>query len=58
MESKKMSEGFVDNVEFELPKEDIKKLLKSYKKIKKYQKSSLFAIKSVDGPESIISKLI
>ena len=54
MESKKMSEGFVDNVEFELPKEDIKKLLKSYKKIKKYQKSSLFAIKSMDGTESII----
>jgi hypothetical protein len=58
MESKKMSEGFVDNVEFELPKEDIKKLLKSYKKIKKYQKSSLFAIKSMDGTESIISKMI
>jgi len=53
-----MSEGFVDNVEFELPKEDIKKLLKSYKKIKKYQKSSLFAIKSMDGTESIISKMI
>jgi hypothetical protein len=53
-----MSEGFVDNVEFELPKEDIKKLLKSYKKIKKYQKSSLFAIKTMDGTESVISKMI
>jgi hypothetical protein len=58
MESKKMSEGFVDNVEFELPQEDIKKLLKSYKKIKKYQKSSLFAIKTMDGTENIVSKMI
>jgi len=53
-----MSEGFVDNVEFELPQEDIKKLLKSYKKIKKYQKSSLFAIKTMDGTENIVSKMI
>jgi len=58
MESKKMSEGFVDNVEFGLPQEDIKKLLKSYKKIKKYQKSSLFAIKTMDGTENIVSKMI
>jgi len=53
-----MSEGFVDNVEFELPQEDIKKLLKSYKKIKKYQKSSLVAIKTMDGTENIVSKMI
>lgn len=53
-----MSEGFIDNVEFEIPKEQVKKLLKSYKKIKKYQKSSLFAIKTMDGNEEIISKMI
>lgn len=53
-----MSEGFVDNVEFEIPKEQVKKLLKSYKKIKKYQKSSLFAIKTMDGNEEIVSKMI
>jgi DNA integrity scanning protein DisA with diadenylate cyclase activity len=53
-----MSEGFVDNVEFELPKEQVQKLLKSYKKVKKYQKSSLFAIKTIDGTEDIVSKMI
>ena len=53
-----MSEGFVDNVEFEIPKEQVKKLLKSYKKIKKYQKSSLYAVKTMDGTEDIVSKMI
>ena len=33
-------------------------VLKQYKKIKKYQKSSLYAIKSMDGTEEIISSLI
>jgi len=33
-------------------------VLKQYKKIKKYQKSSLFAIKSMDGTEEIVSSLI
>ena len=33
-------------------------VLKKYKKIKKYQKSSLFAIKTMDGTEDIVSSLI
>jgi N-acetylglutamate synthase/N-acetylornithine aminotransferase len=33
-------------------------VLKQYKKIKKYQKSSLYAIKSMDGTEEIVSSLI
>jgi hypothetical protein len=55
-EEKKMSQGF--DVEIEMPKSDIDKLLKQYKKIKKYQKSSLFAIKTMDGTEDIISLLL
>ena len=51
-----MSEGF--DVEIEMSKSNIDKLLKKYKKIKKYQKSSLFAIKSIDGTEDIVSKLV
>jgi hypothetical protein len=51
-----MSQGF--DVEIEMPKSDIDKLLKQYKKIKKYQKSSLFAIKTMDGTEYIISSLL
>jgi hypothetical protein len=33
-------------------------VLKQYKKIKKYQKSSLYAIKTMDGTEEIVSSLI
>jgi hypothetical protein len=33
-------------------------VLKQYKKIKKYQKSSLYAIKTMDGTEKIVSSLI
>jgi len=51
-----MSQGF--DVEVEMPKSDIDKLLKQYKKIKKYQKSSLFAIKTMDGTEEIVSSLV
>ena len=51
-----MSEGF--DVEVEMPKSDIDKLLKRYKKLKKYQKSSLFAVKTIDGTENIISEMI
>jgi hypothetical protein len=55
-----MNKGFNNDleVEFELPKQDLDKLLKQYKKVKKYQKSSLFAIKSMDGTEDIVSSLI
>ena len=51
-----MSEGF--EVEVEMPKSDINRLLKRYKKLKKYQKSSLFAVKTMDGTENIISEMI
>lgn len=51
-----MSKGF--DVEFDLPEEDMDKLLKRYKKLKKYQKSSLFAIKNMDGTEEVISKMV
>lgn len=51
-----MSKGF--DVEVEMPKADIDKLLKKYKKIKKYQKSSLYAVKTMDGTENFVSSLI
>ena len=55
-----MSKGFNSDlkVEFELPKEDLDRLLKRYKKIKKYQKSNLYAIKVMDGTEEIVSSLL
>jgi hypothetical protein len=54
--------GFGDyNVEFEgldMNQDQVQALVKKYKKLKKYQKSSLYAVKTIDGTETIISKLI
>ena len=38
--------------------DNIDGILKQYKKIKKYKKSSLFAIKTMDGTETIVSSLV
>lgn len=38
--------------------DEIGEIIKKYKKIKKYQKSSIYAIKTMDGTENIVSKLI
>lgn len=38
--------------------DNINLVIKQYKKIKKYQKSSLYTIKSMDGTEEIVSSLI
>lgn len=51
-----MSKGF--DVDFDMSTDEIEALLKEYKKIKKYQKSNLFAIKTIDGTEKIVSKMI
>ena len=55
-----MSRGFDNNieVEFELPRSEIDKLLKKYKKIKKYMKSSLFTVKTMDGTEEVVKSLL
>ena len=38
--------------------DEVKKLLKQYKKIKKYMKSSLYKIQTMDGIENSVSKLL
>jgi hypothetical protein len=38
--------------------EELDKLLKKYKKIKKYMKSSLYQVKVIEGSESIVSDLM
>ena len=38
--------------------DNIDQVIKKYKKIKKYQKSSLYAIKAMDGTEDIVSSLV
>ena len=54
-----MSKGFDINFEgLDMSQESVQELVKKYKKIKKYQKSSLFAVKSMDGTEEIVSRMV
>jgi|TARA_B100000900_G_scaffold390460_1_gene384197 hypothetical protein len=38
--------------------DQVQELLKKYKKVKKYQKTNLFAVKTMDGTEDYVSELI
>jgi|TARA_R110002124_G_scaffold131722_4_gene294060 hypothetical protein len=51
-----MSSGF--DVDFDMSSDEISVLMKKYKKIKKYQKSNLFTIKTINGTENYVSKMI
>jgi hypothetical protein len=54
-----MSKGFDINFEgLDMSQEAVQELVKKYKKIKKYQKSSLFVVKTMDGTENLVSKMI
>lgn len=61
-----MSEGFAnspkgkngENLKITIDLDNIDIVLKKYKKIKKYMKSPLFAVKTMDGTEEIVSSLI
>jgi hypothetical protein len=54
-----MTEGFNDNkIKVNIDSDEVNKLLKKYKKIKKYMKTPLFAIKTMDGTETVVSKLL
>ena len=51
-----MSSGF--DVDFDMSSDEISVLMKKYKKIKKYQKSNLFTMKTINGTENYVSKMI
>jgi hypothetical protein len=54
-----MSEGFSEEkIEVAINKDEVKSLLKKYKKIKKYMRSPIFAVKNIDGTERIVSDLL
>ncbi len=38
--------------------EEYKKVMKKYKKIKKYMRSSIFAVKTMDDTEKLVSNLL
>ena len=52
-----MTEGF-GKIKVKINFDAVDDILKKYKKIKKYQRSSVFAVKTMDGTEEIVSKLI
>jgi hypothetical protein len=39
-------------------KEEVEKLIKQYKKLKKYMKSPLYEIKNLDGSETVVKDLL
>jgi len=61
-----MSEGFkgfansADDKQFKLyiKNKEVNKIIKEYKKLKKYQKSSIFEIEKLSGQETKIDKLV
>jgi len=54
-----MSEGFSEEkIEVAINKDEVNKLLKKYKKIKKYMKSPLYQVMVMDGTEKIVSDLL
>jgi len=56
-----MSEGFGKekvNLNIEINQDELDKLIKKYKKIKKYMKTPIYNIRVLDGNENYVSKLI
>ena len=54
-----MSEGFSEEkIEVSINKDEVKNLLKKYKKIKKYMRSPMYSVKKIDGTERIVSDLL
>lgn len=53
-----MSQGFNNKVKVVIDKDGVDKLLKDYKKIKKYMRSSLYQVKKIDGTEKVVSELL
>lgn len=53
-----MSEGFNNKVKVVVNQDGVDKLLKEYKKIKKYMRSPLYQVKKIDGTEKVVSELL
>jgi hypothetical protein len=56
-----MTEGFgkeKSSIKAVLNDRELNRLIKEYKKIKKYKKSSIYTVKTMDGDEKIISTLL
>ena len=55
----KEGKGFKDQkLNVNVNQEELNKLVKVYKKLNKYRKSSLFAVQNMDNTEKIVSEMI
>lgn len=52
-----MNQGF-DKPKAVVNKDELNKIIRKYKKAKKYMRSNLFTVKNIDGSEEYISGLI
>jgi hypothetical protein len=52
-----MSNGF-NKVKVNVNPDEVGKLLKHYKSIKRYMRSPLYQVKVMDGTETVVSKLV
>jgi|TARA_B100000085_G_C18271135_1_gene402200 cytochrome oxidase Cu insertion factor (SCO1/SenC/PrrC family) len=51
--------GFDVNFEgIDMDPDQVQAILKKYKKVKKYQRSNIFEVKTMDGTEDYVSELI
>ena len=54
-----MSSGFSEEkIEVSIDKDKLQEVLKVYKRIKRYQRSSLFENKTMDGTETLVNNLL
>jgi hypothetical protein len=54
-----MSSGFGnEKLNVVVYKDEVDKLLKSYKKVKKYMRSAIYDVKKLDGTERVVSDLL
>jgi hypothetical protein len=54
-----MSGGFGnENPNVVIYKDEVEKLLKTYKKVKKYMRSAIYDVKKMDGSERVVSDLL
>ena len=53
--SQKLKNG---DLKIDLNLDELKPLMKKYKKLKKYMRSPIYTVKTMDGTENVISKLL
>ena len=53
-----MKNGFDNKVKVSIDKDELENVLKVYKRVKKYMKSSLYEIKKIDGTETTVKNLL